>query len=83
MQALYEALHGHGHGQVKLGNSYPSNRKVVHVDRWRASCNAHGLTSGVSDSAARTAFKRAKDKLMDLNEVREWGDHVWRVQDDG
>lgn len=45
-------------------------------------CDVHGLTSGVSDSAARQAFKRAKHKLMDMDEVREFGDHVWRVQDD-
>jgi hypothetical protein len=28
------------------------------------------------------AFKRAKDKLMDPNAVREWGGYVWRVQDE-
>lgn len=80
MQALYDALRDHG--GTKTGDNYPGHRKVVHVDRWRAACDAHGLTTGVSDSAARTAFKRAKDKLMDMDEVREWGDHVWRVQDD-
>lgn len=80
MQALYEALRDHG--GTKTGDSYPGNRKVVHVDQWRAACDAHGLTTGISDSAARTAFKRAKDKLMDMNEVREWGSHVWRVHED-
>lgn len=80
MQALYDALREHG--ETKSGNAYPSNRKVVHVDRWRDACAVHGLTSGTSDSAGRQAFKRAKDKLMDMNEVRKWGDHVWRVQDD-
>lgn len=81
MQALYDALRDHG--ETKIGNKYPGNRKVVHVDHWRAACDVHGLTTGVSDSAARTAFKRAKDKLMDMDEVREWGGHVWRVQNDG
>lgn len=80
MQALYDALRDHG--ETKSGDMFPSSRKVVHVDHWRAACAVHGLTSGTADSAARVAFKRAKDKLMDLNEVREWGDHVWRVQDD-
>lgn len=80
MQALYDALREHG--ESKTGSKYPDNRKVVHVDHWRDSCAAHGLTSGASESAGRQAFKRAKDKLMDMNEVREWGEHVWRVQDD-
>lgn len=80
MQALYDALRDHG--ETRTGNLYPSNRKVVHVDRWRDACDAHGLTTGVSDSAARTAFMRAKTKLMDMDEVREFGGYVWRVQDD-
>lgn len=80
MQALQDAMRDHG--ETRSGNMYPTNRKVVHVDHWRTACDVHGLTSGVSDSAARQAFKRAKDKLMDMDEVREWGDHVWRVQDD-
>ena len=80
MQALYDALRDHG--TTRSGNLYPANRKVVNVDHWRAACDAHGLTAGISDSAARTAFKRAKDKLMEMDEVREWGGFVWRVQDD-
>lgn len=80
MQALHDALRDHG--ETRTGNLYPSNRKVVSVARWREACGVHGLTTGASDSAARTAFKRAKDKLMDMDEVREFGDHVWRVQDD-
>lgn len=80
MQALYDALRDHG--ATKSGNTYPHNRKVVHVDRWREACGVHGLTKGDSESAARKAFVRNKKKLMELDEVREWGDHVWRVQDD-
>ncbi len=80
MQALYEALRDHG--EAKSGGNFPDNRKVVHVDRWREACGVHGLTTGSSDSAARTAFMRAKTKLMDIDEVREWGEHVWRVQAD-
>jgi len=77
MQALDDALKSHG--SVKSGNLYPSNRKVVHIDHWRAACDDHGLTKGGSDSAARTAFMRAKKRLMELDAVREWSDHVWRV----
>lgn len=80
MQALYDALRDHG--TTRTGNSYPNNRKVVDVDHWRDACGIHGLTTGASDSAARVAFKRVKDKLMDIDEVREFGGHVWKVQDD-
>ncbi|WP_323769340.1 helicase RepA family protein [Antarctobacter sp.] len=80
MQALYDALRDHG--ETRTGNLYPSNRKVVHVKRWRDACDAHRLASGASDSAGRQAFKRARDKLMEMDEVRQHGDHVWRVQDD-
>ena len=80
MQALYDVLREHG--ETKTGTDYPANRKAVHVDHWRASCGVHGLTNGISNAAARMAFKRAKDKLMDLNAVREWGGYVWRVQGD-
>lgn len=80
MQALLDALRDHG--MTKTGDFYPAGRQVVHIEHWRAACSDHGLTNGIGDSAARMAFKRAKDKLMDLNEVREWGDHVWRVYED-
>ena len=80
MTALTEALREYG--RTGVGGDYPAGRSVVALDHWRDACAAHGLTTGSSDSAARTAFKRAKDKLMDLDEVREFGDHVWRVRDD-
>jgi len=80
IQALNDALRDHG--TTRTGNCYPTDRKVVEVDKWRDACGVHGLTSGATDAAARMAFKRAKDKLMDMDEVREFGDHVWRVQDD-
>ncbi|WP_300053388.1 AAA family ATPase [Sulfitobacter sp.] len=80
IQALNDALRDHG--TTRSGNSYPTNRKVVDVDKWREACGVHGLTTGATDAAARMAFKRAKDKLMDMDEVREFGGHVWRVQDD-
>lgn len=78
MQALHDALLDHG--TKKSGNAWPTDSKVVEVEHWRAACDVHGLTTGVSDSAARTAFMRAKTKLMDLDEVREFGGFVWRVQ---
>jgi hypothetical protein len=80
IQALNDAMRDHG--TTRSGNCYPTNRKVVDVDHWREACAVHGLTTGGTDAAARMAFKRAKDKLMDMDEVREFGGHVWRVQDD-
>lgn len=80
LNALCEALGEHG--ETKGGENYPANLKTVHVDRWRDACAQHGLTTGGSDSAARVAFKRAKDRLIDLNRVRQWGDLVWQVVDD-
>lgn len=80
MTALVEALAIHG--AVQPGSDYPAGRPAVTVEHWREACAAHGLTTGSSESAARTAFKRAKDKLMDLDEVREFGGYVWRVRDD-
>ena len=80
IQALDEALRDHG--TTKSGHSWPSSRKVVELEYWRVACGVYGLTMGGSDSAARTAFMRAKTKLMDINEVREFGGFVWKVQDD-
>lgn len=80
MTALIEALREFGRGSP--GGDYPAGCSIVAVDRWQESCAAHGLTTGGSDSAARVAFKRAKDKLMDMDEVREFEGFVWRVRDD-
>ncbi|PZO63518.1 MAG: hypothetical protein DI498_13290 [Paracoccus denitrificans] len=80
MQALMAALRTNG--TKRKGDCYPTNRNVVHLDHWRKACDDHGLTSGDGDSSLRMAFKRAKDRLMDINEVREWGHYVWRVYED-
>ena len=80
IQALNDALRDCG--VRKYGGEFPHNRKVVHIDHWRNACNIYGLTSGVSENAGRMAFTRTKDKLMELDAVRVWGDYVWRVQDD-
>jgi hypothetical protein len=79
MTALGEALRDYG--RTGLGGDYPTCA-VVAVEHWREACDAHGLTTGASEGAGRVAFKRAKDKLIDLNEVREFNGHVWRVRDD-
>lgn len=86
LQALQDALRDHG--EKRTGNLYPTNRKVVHVHQWRDACAKHGLASTSDEDpkkkadAERKAFTRAKDRLMDLDAVRIFGDYVWRVQDD-
>ena len=80
MTALIKALNEHG--RPATGNLYPANVRIVETERWREQCDEHGLTTGGSESAARQAFKRAKDKLMDMDEVREFSGHVWKVNDE-
>jgi hypothetical protein len=80
MSALTEALLDYG--RTGMGGEYPASCPVVAVEHWRDACDTYGLTSGVSEAAGRVAFKRAKDKLIDLNEVREFNGHVWKVRDD-
>ena len=77
MQALDEALRKHG--EKKRGEDFPSDRLVVHKSHWRAACDAHGLSSGASDAASRTAFNRNKTRLMDMDEIRMYLDYVWKV----
>lgn len=80
MSALHDAVRDHG--QAVAGPNYPVDCKAVHIDYWREACATHGLTTGSSESAARTAFKRAKDGLLEMDVVRIYGDYVWRVDDD-
>jgi hypothetical protein len=79
MSALHDAMRDHG--MTMSGANYPRGCKAVHLDRWRDTCALHGLTTGASESAQRQAFKRAKDSLLEADEVRIFGDHVWRVND--
>ncbi|GAB5350747.1 helicase RepA family protein [Qipengyuania sp. 483] len=80
MTALTNALSEHG--RTDMGADYPQGVAVVSIDHWREACAAHELTTGSSESAARTAFKRAKDRLIELDEVRGFNDYFWKVQDD-
>lgn len=81
MQALYDAVRDHG--ENRSGSMYPLSRNVVHVHKWRDACATHGLASTSDDDpkkktdAERKAFGCAKDRLMDANAVRIFGDHAW------
>ena len=80
MAALSDALAQHG--RTDMGTDYPRGMKVVSMENWRHKCAEHGLTTGGSPSAARTAFKRAKDRLIELDLVRGFNDYFWRVTHD-
>lgn len=80
MTALTEALAEHG--RTDMGNDYPKGVTVVSMKAWRDKCGEHELTTGNGESAARMAFKRAKDRLIELNLVRGFNDHFWKVRDD-
>jgi hypothetical protein len=80
MTALTNALAEHG--RTDMGDGYPKGVPVVSSEAWRAACAAHELTTGSSANAASMAFKRAKDKLIELDLVRGFNDYFWKVQSD-
>ncbi|MEM9085787.1 MAG: AAA family ATPase [Pseudomonadota bacterium] len=80
MTALTDALARHG--RTGMGSDYPKGVKVVSIEHWRAACTAHELTTGSSDSAARTAFMRAKERLIERDLVRGFNNHFWKVRAD-
>ncbi|UWS79977.1 helicase RepA family protein [Phaeobacter sp. G2] len=80
-QALAEALrlYGEKHNRENI----PNNRDAVALVRWRDQCEAFGLTEkDATKDAKRKAFDRAKQRLMDHDHIRVWGDFVWKVQAD-
>jgi len=79
MNALKAALAEHG--RTDMGDDYPAGVTVVSLDDWRDKCAQHELTTGSSDSAARQAFKRAKDRLLELDKVRGFNEYFWRVSE--
>lgn len=80
LEALRDAIREDG--EVKNGPDWPGNRKVVARTKWFVRCDVHGLTSGTSESAARTAFARAKGRLIEFNKVRMLNDYAWLVDED-
>ena len=80
MTALTNALSEHG--RTDMGDLYPQGVAVVSSEQWRNACAAHELTTGSSANAASMAFKRAKDRLIELDLVRGFNDYFWKVQDD-
>lgn len=79
LQALSEALIEHG--KTVAGPNYPACR-VVALDDWRAMCDRHGLTDSDNPETIRKAFNRAKDALIEKGIVRQFDNHVWKVNAD-
>lgn len=77
LQALDDCIRDHG--QKLTGNSYPSNRRCVSLERWREYCDRHSLSQGDSDSARRTAFMRSKVALHEKEIIRIVDGWLWRV----
>lgn len=77
LQALEDALMAHG--QPGFGPDLPAGRTVVKLEIWREQIAIHGLTDGKGDSAERMAMKRARDSLLEANQIRIHGDFVWKV----
>lgn len=80
MQAFGDALADHG--VSKTGEAFPSNRKCVSLDHWRAYCDRHGLTDGADASAKRQAFGRAWKALQEKEVVRVLDGFAWRCADE-
>lgn len=76
LQALSEALiEG---GKSIAGPNYPSC-PVVGIDAWRAMCDRHGLTDSDNAETVRRTFNRAKDALITKGLVKQFDNHVWKV----
>jgi hypothetical protein len=49
---------------------------VIHIDDWRRMAYDMGISDGDAD-ARKKAFRRARDKLVEMGVVRHWKDWVW------
>jgi len=81
-QALTEALRVHGKPQ--FGEHFPVGRDVVSISYWRDQCAANGLTDpDVNADTQRKAFTRAKERLLDRDYARIFGNYAWKVAGNG
>lgn len=78
LSALSEAIAEHG--KRLSGPHYPA-RPVVALADWRAMCVLHGLTESDKTDSVEKAFNRAKLKLIEGGQVRQFGGYAWTVHD--
>lgn len=78
LQALADAM-AH-HGEKKLGDMFPQNRRCVPLARWSEYCDRHSLSGGASSSAKRKAFFSAKNALQEKGLIRVVDNYVWKCE---
>lgn len=79
-QAFDDALADHGETRPSAGSS--NDVRCVSVVKWRDYCTRCGLSKGDSDSAERTAFKRAKETLEEKGIIRVYDGFAWTSADE-
>jgi hypothetical protein len=83
LTSLWEAIMEHGvepNAEIKekfggFDSLKGKAKKVVHIDYWRE--RAYPVIDPESADSKCKAFKRARDKLVDIGKVRYWNDHWW------
>lgn len=79
LQAFGDALADHG--ERRLGESFPQNRRCVSLERWREYCDRHSLSGGEHPTSRRTAFHKAKAALHEKGIIRVVDGYAWRVEE--
>tara|TARA_B110000003_G_scaffold259201_1_gene278972 strand:+ start:2177 stop:3292 length:1116 start_codon:yes stop_codon:yes gene_type:complete len=81
LQALHDALAKDGR-KLHDAESYPQNRNIVNVDRWRDSYMRMRADSKAQESSIKRVFRRHVKELEDLDLTRSYDDNVWLVHDE-
>lgn len=63
-------------GEASRALNCPAPEAVVHIDDWRRLAYDMGISGGGAE-AKKTAFRRARDKLVEDGIVRVWKDLYW------
>jgi hypothetical protein len=85
LTSLCEAIAEHGiepNAEIKekfggFDSLESKHKKVVHIDHWRA--RAYPVIDAESADGKIKAFKRTRDKLVDIGKVRYWNDYWWHL----
>lgn len=85
LTSLWEAITEHGiepNAEIKekfggFDSLESKHKKVVHIDYWRA--RAYPVIDAESADGKIKAFKRTRDKLVDVGKVRYWNDYWWHL----
>jgi len=58
---------------------YPKGSKVVSTEKWRSQCFRGGLSPAGTKEAAKRAFNRAVNDLIELHRIGIWDELVWVI----